>query len=171
MFAIRRCLRGMGGRTGGGKRRGIFSGEIRNNLSAGVPHLGEFAECTHAFEQADVNTFAGICGDDNPLHTNPEFARSTIFKAPIVHGILVSSLFSTLFGGTTQGSIYVSQDLKFKAPVFVGSPVTARMEVVQSDSKRKGVLLTCSTTCVLEDGTLAVDGHARVLVPHPAAKE
>jgi len=84
-----------------------------------------------------------------------------------VHGILVSSLFSTLFGSTVTGSIYVSQDLKFKLPVYVGAPVTARMEVIQSDEKRKGHLLTCSTQCTLQDGSVAIDGLARVLVPHP----
>ena len=135
-------------------------------MSAGVPKVGEFAETTHAFKQEDVNAFAGICGDSNPLHVDPEFAATTMFKAPIVHGILVSSLFSTLFGATVTGSIYVSQDLKFKRPVFVGTPVTAKMEVMTADEKRKGTLLTCSTQVLLEDGAVAVQGEAQVLVPH-----
>lgn len=128
--------------------------------------VGEFAEVAHSFEQEDVNAFADICGDNNPLHVDPSFAATTLFKGPIVHGILVSSLFSTLFGSTVSGSVYVSQDLQFKRPVFVGSTVTARMEVLSTEDKRKGVLLTCSTQCLQEDGKVAVDGRAKVLVPY-----
>lgn len=51
--------------------RELFTGRVVNNLSDGVPKVGEFAECVHAFEQRDVNTFAGICGDSNPLHIDP----------------------------------------------------------------------------------------------------
>lgn len=129
----------------------------------------------HAFDQASVNTFAGLCGDNNPLHIDPAFAATTMFKGPIVHGILVSSLFSTLFGRTVHGSIYVSQNLKFKRPVMVGSAVIARMEVVECKSTSKGAMLSCKTTVYLKDGDkavselkAAVEGDAVVLVPPKA---
>jgi 3-hydroxybutyryl-CoA dehydratase len=82
-----------------------------------------------------------------------------------VHGIFVSSLIGTIFGRGKQGSVYVSQSLAFKRPVHVGVPVTARVEVIQVDEKRKGILVTCKTTCALQNGDIAIDGEAKVLVP------
>ena len=112
-----------------------------------------------------MNIFSNISGDNNPIHVDPEFASKTIFKGTIVHGIFTSSLFSILFGRSVPGSIYVSQDLHFKRPVHVGVPVKARIEVLASESKRKGDLVTCSTLCTLEDGGIAISGEAKVLLP------
>ena len=150
--------------------RTLFTAELRNGFSAGVPQVGEAASCTHAFAQGDVDVFAGLCGDKNPLHTDPAFAATTMFRGPIVHGIFVSSLFSTIFGSTVPGSVYVSQDLKFHAPVHVGAPVTATVTIVETGHgppRRRNTMkmLTCKTQAVLGDGTVAVDGIARVLVP------
>eukprot|EP00600_Ochromonadales_sp_CCMP1393_P003776 CAMPEP_0174994702 /NCGR_PEP_ID=MMETSP0004_2-20121128/23778_1 /TAXON_ID=420556 /ORGANISM="Ochromonas sp., Strain CCMP1393" /LENGTH=160 /DNA_ID=CAMNT_0016248959 /DNA_START=131 /DNA_END=613 /DNA_ORIENTATION=+ len=136
-----------------------------NLLSEKELKEGLYAEVVHTFPQDDVNTFAGLCGDNNPLHCDPSFAKGTMFGGTIVHGIFVSSLFSTLFGRSIAGSIYVSQSLSFKRPVHVGVPVTAKMVIVSIDPKKKGNLLTCSTTCTLADGTDAVVGEAKVLVP------
>jgi 3-hydroxybutyryl-CoA dehydratase len=153
------------------RRRMLFTAELRNGFSVGMPQVGEVASCTHAFAQGDVDLFAGLCGDKNPLHTDPAFAATTMFRGPIVHGIFVSSLFSTIFGSTVPGSVYVSQDLKFRAPVHVGAPVTATVTIVGAgDGPRRKTMkmLTCKTQAVLGDGTIAVDGIARVLVPiHP----
>ena len=135
-------------------------------LTVRDPKVGLFAEVVHTFSQADVNTFAGLCGDNNPLHNDPEFAKHTMFGGTIVHGIFVSSLFSTIFGRSIAGSIYVSQNLSFKRPVHVGVPVTARMEIVSVEDKKKGLLMTCSTNCMLQDGSVAVVGEAKVLVPY-----
>lgn len=119
-----------------------------------------------------MNTFSGLCGDDNPLHIDPAFAATTMFKGPIVHGMLVSSLFSALFGRTVHGSIYVSQNLKFKRPVMVGAAVIARMEVIESRATSKGAMLSCKTLVYLKEGSkpiselkIAVEGDAVVLVP------
>lgn len=127
--------------------------------------VGLNAQVTHAFSQEHVNQFSGLCGDNNPLHCDPEFAKTTMFKGTIVHGIFVSSLFSTLFGRSITGSVYVSQNLSFKRPVHVGVPVTARMEIINIEDRRLGRLMTCSTTVTLPDGTLAVAGEAKVLLP------
>jgi 3-hydroxybutyryl-CoA dehydratase len=127
--------------------------------------VGLYAEVEHTFSQDAVNVFAGLCGDNNPLHCDPAFAKNTMFGGTIVHGIFVSSLFSTLFGRSVAGSIYVSQNLAFKRPVHVGVPVTAKMVIEAIEDKRKGQLLICSTTCSLADGTVAVAGEARVLLP------
>lgn len=127
--------------------------------------VGLNAEVVHTFSQDHVNQFAGLCGDNNPLHSDPEFAKTTMFGGTIVHGIFVSSLFSTLFGRSISGAVYVSQNLSFKRPVHVGVPVTARMEIVNIEDRRLGRLMTCNTTIHLHDGTLAVGGEAKVLLP------
>lgn len=127
--------------------------------------VGQYAEVVHTFSQEHVNIFSGLCGDNNPLHCDPEFAKTTMFQGTIVHGIFVSSLFSTLFGRSIVGSIYVSQNLNFKRPVHVGVPVTARMEILHVETHRKGIVMTCATTVLLADGKAAVSGEAKVLVP------
>jgi acyl dehydratase len=150
--------------------RTLFTGQVRGSLvsrdgCAKTVSIGSFCEVSHTFPQEDVNSFSSICGDNNPLHIDPEYASKSMFKGPIVHGILVSSLFSTLFGRTIHGSIYVSQSLRFKRPVYVGAPIVARMEVLDIREHKKGRLLTCSTQC-LTGKDIAIDGEAQVLLPH-----
>ena len=147
--------------------------------------LGSFAEVRHVFSQKTVNEFANICGDNNPLHSDPVFAAGTRFKGTIVHGILVSSLFSTIFGRSFSGAVYVSQSLRFKRPVHVGVEIVARVEVVHVESKKNGQrLITCSTTCLVASPSsssspfnssqetspsvlvVAVEGEAKVLLPN-----
>lgn len=155
------------------RRFSSFTGQISGTLVTDGPIEGAYASCDHTFTQEAVNNFAAICGDNNPLHIDPKFASQSMFKGPIVHGILVSSLFSTLFGRSLHGSIYVSQDLKFRAPVHVGAPIHARMQIIKKESKRKGFLLTCSTEVHVEgvddNRTLAISGEAVCLLPFDAA--
>jgi 3-hydroxybutyryl-CoA dehydratase len=147
--------------------RGIFNSTIVGSLLTNGIKVGSFCEVKHSFGQEDVNTFASICGDNNPIHIDPVYAEGTMFKGTIVHGIFVSSLFSTLFGRSINGAIYVSQSMNFKRPVHVGVPVIAKMSILSIDEKKKGLLLTCSTQIfIAKEGTLAVDGKAEVLVPH-----
>ena len=126
--------------------------------------IGAFAQLTHVFTQDEVNEFASLNGDNNPLHIDPVFAKTTMFGGTIVHGIFVSSLFSTLFGRSIPGSIYISQKLNFKKPVHVGKEVIASIEITTSELHKKGKIITCSTTCKYLDGTTAVDGEAKVLL-------
>ena len=149
-------------------RRGLvgFTGDITGTLKMQGPVVGAFAECTHTFQQEDVNIFAKMCGDNNPLHTDVEVASQSMFQGTIVHGILVSSLFSTLFGASMHGAVYVSQTLSFKRPVHVGTQVKARMQILQKEQKRSGHLLTCSTSVELTDGTAAIQGEAKCLLPY-----
>lgn len=127
--------------------------------------IGSYAEVKHVFTQDNVNIFANICGDNNPLHIDPIYAKDTMFKGTIVHGIFVSSLFSTLFGRSIKGSVYVSQSLQFKKPVHVGTEVTARMKIIAIEERMIGSFITCATTCEINGGVLAVAGEAKVLLP------
>lgn len=135
-----------------------------------TPKIGSYGEVVHCFSQEEVNLFATMCGDNNPLHNNPEFAKTTMFGGTIVHGIFVSSLFSTLFGRSIAGAVYMSQNLIFKKPVHVGKDVIARIEVLNVEPRKRNIVLTCSTTCRLTDGTLVVDGEAKVMIPAAISK-
>ena len=122
------------------------------------------------FSQEVVATFAELSGDNNPLHLRSEYAAKTAFGGTIVHGILVSSLFSTLFGRTIHGCVYLNQTLDFKKPVYVGANVLAKVEVTAMKSRKSGLILVCSTNVYVptkgsDDITLAVSGSATVLIP------
>lgn len=113
---------------------------------------------------ADVLMFTGVSGDTNPLHSNRDFASRTQFGEPIVHGMLTASLISTLIGTRLPGPgcIYMDQSLKFTIPVKVGDTVTAKVKVVELDSKRPYAIL--DTVCLV-DGEVVLKGQARVKVP------
>ena len=114
--------------------------------------------------EADLLLFAGVSGDTNPLHLDEEFARDTMFEGRIAHGMLTASLISTVIGTRLPGPgcIYLSQSLKFKAPVRIGDTVAARATVVEIMPERKRVRL--HTTCSV-GATVVMDGEALILVP------
>ncbi|CAN0313136.1 unnamed protein product, partial [Ascophyllum nodosum] len=93
--------------------------------------------------------------------------RPRTYEGRIVHGLLVAGLFSTAFGRAISGALYVSQSLRFERPVLVGQRVDARVEVEQAraTSTRQEVLVRCSTVASLSDGSVAVSGEAKVLLP------
>ncbi len=113
---------------------------------------------------ADIQAFAGLSGDFNPVHVNEEFAVTTMFKGRIAHGMLSAAFISTVFGMKLPGPgcIYVSQALKFKAPVRIGDTVTARVEVIGTVPEKKFVTFT--TTCSVS-GKVVIDGEATLMVP------
>lgn len=128
---------------------------------------GMSAEFAKTVTEADVVGFAGISGDFNPVHVNEEFAQTTMFKGRIAHGMLSVSFISTVLGTKLPGPgcIYVTQNLKFKAPVRIGDTVTARVEVVSTLPEKKFV--TLKTSCTVA-GKLVVDGEATLMVPSKA---
>ena len=114
------------------------------------------------FNQNDVNTFAKITGDNNPIHIDAEFASKTPFGRPIVHGFYSASVFSMVFGTKFpgEGTIYMYQDMKFLAPVFVDEPYIAKFEVIEVNTeKRRGTI-----KCILEnkDGKIVIEGTAKL---------
>ena len=113
---------------------------------------------------ADIMGFAGVSGDTNPLHLNHEFASGTIFKGRIAHGMLTASLISTVIGTKLPGPgcIYVSQNLRFKAPVRTGDTVTATCMVTKLIPEKR--LIELSTMCTVADKSV-VEGDATILVP------
>ncbi|MCV6590838.1 MAG: MaoC family dehydratase [Marinobacterium sp.] len=93
--------------------------------------------------EADVVMFAGISGDNNPVHINAEYAATTMFGQRIVHGMFSAALISAVLGTRLPGpgAIYVDQNLKFKAPVHIGDTVTATATVVEINQERRRVKL------------------------------
>ncbi|MFC2018148.1 MaoC family dehydratase, partial [Chloroflexota bacterium] len=104
-------------------------------------------------------------GDLNPAHIDQVWAEKTMFKGRIAHGMLSAGLISAVLGMYLPGpgAIYLSQELKFLAPVRIGDTITARAEVIEIIEDKNRVSL--KTTCCNQDGTVVVDGLARVMPP------
>jgi len=126
--------------------------------------VGMTAVYTRTVTEADIVLFCGISGDTNPVHLDHEFAKNTIFKGRIAHGMLTASFISTVLGTKLPGPgcIYVSQNLRFRAPVHIGQTVTARVTVRKVDTVRGRV--TVETVCYVDD-LLVIDGEAELSVP------
>ncbi|MBO21473.1 MAG: (R)-hydratase [Rhodospirillaceae bacterium] len=119
---------------------------------------------------ADVVMFAGISGDTNPMHLNEEYAARSMFEGTIAHGMLCSSFISTVLGTRLPGPgcVYISQNLKFKAPVRPGDTVKARATVIELKPESSRVML--ETVCTVGD-TVVIAGQAEVLVPRRNKQE
>lgn len=135
----------------------------------GLPfQVGDSAEVTREITQEDVQTFASLSGDDNPLHLDASFAARTRFRQPIAHGMLTASLISAVIGTRLPGpgGIYLSQELKFVRPVFIGDRVTARAEIL--DIRPDKPILRLRTTCINQRGETVITGEAVVMYEPPA---
>lgn len=126
-------------------------------------NVGDKASFSKTISEGDVYNFAGIVGDFNPIHVNKDFASKNHFKRRIVHGMLVASLISTVLGTALPGvnTVYLSQEVKFLAPAFLGDTLTAEVEVLEKKDDKK--ILTLKTTVRNQEGTLLVDGQAKVM--------
>lgn len=125
--------------------------------------IGDKASMSRTVSEYDVYTFADISGDFNPVHINAEFAKTTMFKERIAHGMLSAAFISALLGTTLPGAntIYLAQELTFKAPVKIGDTVTATVEVIEKIEAKKRLIL--KTTVTNQAGTLVIDGKATVM--------
>lgn len=124
---------------------------------------GDHAELTRVVEHADVEAFVDAVGDYNPLHSDPEYAATTMFKAPIAPGLFTAGMISAVIGTQLPGpgAVYLSQDLKFLKPVKPGDTITARVEVVELIRDRNRIRL--KTVCANQRGEEVLTGEAWVL--------
>ena len=97
--------------------------------------IGHIAEFEKTFSPEDVALFSSISNDNNPIHLDAEYAEKSIFGRRVVHGLLVSSLFSKIFGTIYpgSGSIYLTQNVKFLKPAFVGENLKAVITLIEFD--------------------------------------
>ncbi len=129
--------------------------------------VGMSAAYSKTVTESDIAKVAQVSGDNHPLHLDEAFAKATRFKGRIAHGMLSAGFISTILGTQLPGpgSVYMSQTLRFTAPVRIGDTVTARAEItgIRSDKKR----VTLVTTCAVGD-KVVIEGEALVMVPSRA---
>lgn len=127
--------------------------------------VGDKTSVVKTIGESDVYLFAGITGDLNPAHTNQVAAQQSMFKGRIAHGILISGFISTCLGMQLPGpgTIYLSQNLRFTAPVYFGDTITAEVEAIEVITEKNRVKF--KTVCTNQDGKVVIDGEAMVMPP------
>jgi 3-hydroxybutyryl-CoA dehydratase len=123
--------------------------------------LGDSVTREKIITEEDVLTFAKITGDNNPIHIDEEYAKNSIFKGRIAHGILVSGLISAILANDLpgEGTIYLKQELNFVKPVYIGSKVIGKVTVAELREDKPIAKLI--TQCLV-DNEIVIDGHAIV---------
>lgn len=124
--------------------------------------LGMAHETVHTITEDDIQKFAEVSGDYNPLHMDDDFAKTTIFGQRIAHGALTASYISGILGNNLPGpgAIFTGLSMRFRRPVFIGDTVTVRAEV--SEKKDRGSQVTLKVTCIV-DGKRVITGEAQVV--------
>jgi len=140
----------------------VLKGHFFEDLDVGME-----ASLAKTITAADIDTFAELSGDRNPVHLDAAYAAGTMFKERIAHGILTAALISAVIGTKLPGPgcIYVSQNLNFRAPVKIGDEVVATVGVAELIDKRRRAVLACE--CTVAD-KVVLDGEAVVVVPSRA---
>lgn len=126
--------------------------------------IGMTASYSQTITDSDVKQFAGLSGDNNPIHMDEVYAENSRYKKRIAHGLLSASFFSSIFGTKLpgQGCVYVSQNLQFKRPVYLGDTVTAIVTVASIDIEKKRIFF--ETKCLVRN-KVVIDGIAEIYIP------
>jgi 3-hydroxybutyryl-CoA dehydratase len=124
--------------------------------------IGQHAEYVRTVTSEDIEMFGQVSGDYNPLHFDEDWAKTTMFKGRIAHGILTATYVSTVIGMKLPGpgTIYISQSMKFRRPVRIGDRITARVEVTEKNDEKE--FLTLKTVCINQEDKVVLDGEAVV---------
>lgn len=130
-------------------------------------NVGDSGTFSKTITEYDIYSFAGITGDFNPIHVDEEAAGKSVFQHRIAHGMLTGSLISTVIGNRMPGpgTVYLEQNLKFKAPVFIGDTCTARVTVAEVINAEKGIY-RLDTQVSNQSGIIVSTGYA--VVKHQA---
>jgi acyl dehydratase len=126
--------------------------------------LGQVYKETFSFTQEDVNKFAQLTGDTNPIHIDPSYAANTIFKKPIMHGILGASVLSKVLGTQFpgEGTVYLKQEMNFKRPMYVDQNYDAVMTVKELN-KDKHTAIIETKIVEKESGKVNLIGDAHIM--------
>lgn len=127
--------------------------------------IGVSASREYTITDEMIRAFAQASGDTNPLHLDEAFAATTQFGRRIAHGMLTASFISAVLANDLPGSgtIYLGQEVKFRAPVFIDDTITVTIELVRYREDKR--IATFSTTCTNQDGSTVLDGEAVVIAP------
>ena len=127
--------------------------------------IGDDASLSRTITEAHIVIYAGVTGDVNPVHVDAEYAAKSMFGERIAHGMLVAGLISAVLGTQLPGpnSIYLGQDLKFKAPVKIGDTVTVVVTVTEKREDKP--IMKLQTTVTNQRGEVVVDGTAVMMKP------
>lgn len=127
--------------------------------------IGASAQISKTITESDIELFARATGDFNPVHLDQAYAEKTQFGGRIAHGLLSVGLLSALLGNTLpgHGTIYLSQEVKFLAPVRIGDTIAAKVEVLDLIYEKNRAKFR--TTCTNQDGKLVADGIAWTMPP------
>jgi 3-hydroxybutyryl-CoA dehydratase len=126
--------------------------------------IGDKATFSKTMTESDIFAFSAITGDFNPIHVDVEFAKESIFKQRVVHGMLTAGLIDqtlTNIGGA--GNIHLSQFVKFTAPVHIGDTITVISEAVSKDAGKNRV--TVKSTVTNQTGKTVLEGEALIMIP------
>ena len=136
----------------------------RGTITIEEIEMGMVRHLRKTITDEDIEMFAKVSTDHNPVHLDDDYARDTIFEGRIAHGMLTAGLISAVIGEQLpgHGTIYMGQSLKFLAPVRPGDSVLAEVEVIGIDHSRRRVQLDCR--CMV-DGKKVLVGEATVLAP------
>jgi acyl dehydratase len=126
--------------------------------------IGDSDEITKTITSSDIEMFADVTGDHNPIHVDDAFAKTSRFGRRIAHGMLTASLISSVLANKLpgEGSVYLGQTLQFVAPVFPGDEVTARVTV--KEIREDKPILKLETICLNQRNEIVIRGQATVLV-------
>lgn len=127
--------------------------------------VGDSAQFSKTITEKDINDFARVTGDFNPVHLDQGYAEKTIFKGRIAHGLISVGLLSSILGNILpgHGTIYLSHEIKFLAPVRIGDTITAKVEVIEVVQEKNRAKF--KTICMNQDGKIVVDGIAWAMPP------
>ena len=129
--------------------------------------IGQSAEFTKTITEEDVMKFAEVTGDYNPIHVNPEYAKTQMFGKQVAHGALSSGLISAVLGTKLfgPGILYAGQTVKFIKPVFFGDKLTAIATVKEKFTKKEGKLkfIVCDTVVKNQDDAVITSGDGTIL--------
>lgn len=127
--------------------------------------VGQIYESSATISEEMIEGFAQATGDHNPIHLNEDYAKGTIFKTRVAHGMLQAGILSGVLGTRFPGvgTIYLSQTLKFLKPVFIGDEITFRLRVLELIKEKSRVRL--ETVCINQRGETVLTGEALVMIP------